>query len=82
MLLFLGSTPVGALIFGALASVAGVSIGLAEMAAVCLAGVVAALIVMRRLRDRLLPESALVAEARRLEEAPQEASIEAGSAVH
>jgi len=56
-LLFLGSTPVGALICGGLSEAFGVQAAIALMAAGCGAGIIAGLAYIQRNRDRLLPDS-------------------------
>jgi len=53
-LLFLGSTPIGSLVVGTLADRQGVQPAVAEMAGLCLLGVVAGLFYLRRTRGRLL----------------------------
>jgi MFS family permease len=55
-LLFLGSTPIGSLIVGSLADRQGVQPAVAEMALICLLGVAAALLYVRRTRERLVGE--------------------------
>ncbi|MHB8578021.1 MAG: MFS transporter [Dehalococcoidia bacterium] len=61
-LLFLGSTPIGSLIAGALADAQGAQPAIAEMALVCLAGMAAGLLFIRRSRGRLLPDRVLPAQ--------------------
>ncbi len=56
-LLFLGSTPIGSLMVGTLAQRQGVQTAVAEMAVVCALGVCAALLYLRKIRVRLLPDS-------------------------
>ncbi len=55
-LLFLGSTPIGSMIVGTLAEHQGVQVAIAEMAAICLLGVIAGLIYMGRVRGQLTPD--------------------------
>ena len=57
-LLFMGSTPIGSLIVGSMAQSLGVQPTVATMGGLCILGVVAALLYMRRARLRLLPEGA------------------------
>jgi MFS family permease len=61
-LLFMGSTPIGSLIVGTLAQHQSVSLTIAEMAAVCMLGAVAAFVYVRRNRHRLLPDSSTPAQ--------------------
>ncbi|HET8630408.1 MAG TPA: MFS transporter [Thermomicrobiales bacterium] len=56
-LLFAGTTPFGSLIIGGLAQRSGVQVAVAEVALVCLGGVAAALVYLRRAAPRLLPET-------------------------
>ena len=58
-LLFLGSTPIGSLIVGALAEQQGVRIAIAEMAAVCALGVIVGYLYVSRVREQLMPEDEL-----------------------
>ncbi|HLZ69537.1 MAG TPA: MFS transporter [Dehalococcoidia bacterium] len=58
-LLFLGSTPIGSLVIGTLAERQGVQLAVAEMALLCLLGVAAALLYLRRTRERLLTDMAV-----------------------
>jgi MFS family permease len=62
-LLFAGTTPIGALVIGALADYNGVQAATAELGIICMAGVVVALIYFQRVRHRLIPESELFAGA-------------------
>jgi len=55
-LLFMGTTPIGGLIIGVLAEHGGVRLMVVELAALCGLGVLLALLYMRRMRDRLLPD--------------------------
>jgi MFS family permease len=55
-LLFLGSTPVGSMIVGTLAERQGVRVAIAEMAVVCLVGVIAGLVYMGHVRGQLTPD--------------------------
>ena len=55
-LLFLGSTPIGSMIVGTLAEKQGVQVAIAEMAAVCMVGVIGGLVYLSRVRGRLAPE--------------------------
>ena len=57
-LLFAGSTPVGGLVVGLLAAHEGVPAAVAEMAGLCMLGVVAALVYAWWGRTRLLPDGA------------------------
>jgi MFS family permease len=50
MLLFMGSAPIGSLVVGTLAEQQGVRVAIAEMAGICLLGVAAALLYLRRMR--------------------------------
>ena len=54
-LLFQGSTPLGSLIVGGLAERAGVQPTVALMGGLCILGVLASLLYLRRTRDRLVP---------------------------
>jgi MFS family permease len=62
-LLFMGSTPIGALVIGFLAQVNGVQAATAELGAVCLAGVVAALAYHRRHRAEMITDEELMQKA-------------------
>jgi MFS family permease len=62
-LLFAGTTPFGSLLIGGLAQRSGVQVAVAEVALVCLGGVAAALVYLRRHAARLLPEDGTGAPA-------------------
>ncbi|HZO32697.1 MAG TPA: MFS transporter [Chloroflexota bacterium] len=55
-LLFLGSTPIGSMIVGTLAEQQGVRVAIAEMAVVCMVGVIGGFVYLSRVRGRLAPE--------------------------
>ena len=55
-LLFIGSTPIGASVVGLLAEHLGVPKTIVIMSAICGLGVLAALVLIRQTRDRLLPD--------------------------
>jgi MFS family permease len=57
-LLFMGSTPIGSFIVGGMAESAGVQPTVAAMGALCLLGVLATLLYIRRVRSKLLPDVA------------------------
>ncbi|MGI8552477.1 MAG: MFS transporter [Dehalococcoidia bacterium] len=57
-LLFMGSTPIGSLVIGGLADRAGVRPAVAAMGGLCILGVIASLLYLRRMHDRLLPAGA------------------------
>jgi len=50
MLLFMGSAPIGSMVVGVLAEKQGVQMAVAEMAGICLIGVAAALLYLRRMQ--------------------------------
>jgi len=52
-LLFLGSTPIGSMIVGTLAEHQGVQVAIAEMAAVCMVGVLGGVLYLSRVRQQL-----------------------------
>jgi hypothetical protein len=56
-LLFLGSTPVGSMIVGTLAEKQGVQVAIAEMALVCMVGVIGGLFYLSRVRHQLVSTS-------------------------
>ncbi|MFN8635347.1 MAG: MFS transporter [Chloroflexota bacterium] len=57
-LLFLGSTPIGSMIVGTLAEKQGVQVAIAEMASVCMVGVVVGLFYLLRVRKQLTDPNA------------------------
>jgi MFS family permease len=52
-LLFLGSTPIGSMVVGTLAEQQGVQVAIAEMAALCMVGVLGGLLYLTRVRKQL-----------------------------
>jgi hypothetical protein len=64
-LLFAGTTPIGSLVIGLLAQHGGVQLAVAEVAAICGLGVVAALLYLRHTRDRLSADGPLPPPAER-----------------
>ncbi len=77
-LLFAGTTPIGSLILGALADRGGVQLAVGEMAAVCIAGVIAGLLYMQRTRARLLPETAIPVDLGQ-DQRPEAEAVPAGA---
>jgi MFS family permease len=74
MLLFSGTTPIGSLVVGYVADHGGVSVAVAGMALVCLAGVAGALFFLRASRSRMLSDATLLGGSRRPQSAaPREA---------
>jgi hypothetical protein len=62
-LLFMGSTPIGALVIGFLAEVNGVQAATGELGAVCLMGVVIALFYHRRHHAEMITDEELMEKA-------------------